>query len=88
MMKNFRPNKKGAYWSIHTHTTYWKWRENDFEYITFYPFPTFRLNYNGDVIDEKDYSFDIEFIWLFWEIIITRYWGEAYEKQVRGSKKA
>ena len=83
MMKNFRPNKNGAYWSIWNHNTWWKWRREDYEFIEFYPFPTLRLRYNGDTLDTGDHSFDIEFIWLFWEVLITRYWGKAYEDNLK-----
>jgi hypothetical protein len=80
MMKNFRPNKKGAYWCIHTHKTYLDPYEGEYEYVEFYPFPIVKCSYNGDPYDHEDYCFHIEFVWLCWEIMITRYWGKAYEK--------
>lgn len=79
MMKNFKPNKDGSYWSI--------WNRNVYHIMSgvidlrqFYPFPTLRFSYDGDDCDEE-YSFDIEFIWLFWEILITKYWWRNYSKR-------
>lgn len=77
MMKNFGYKKDGSHWSIWNGKTYVK-IGGDLEIVDFYPFPTLKLSYHEDTYETNEYDFDIRFVWLLWEIHITRYWGKAY----------
>lgn len=80
MMKNFSYRKNGSHWSIWSRKTWFK-LGGDMVYLDFYPFPTLRFSYHEDTFETDEYDFNIEFIWLFWGIYITKYWGKAYGKK-------
>ena len=79
MMKNFGYKKNGSHWSIWSRKTWFKIGD-DIAFLDFYPFPTLKFSYSEETFETDEYDFNIEFIWLLWEIRITKYWGEAYGK--------
>lgn len=79
MMKDFWHKKDGSHWSIWNSKTYHK-IGGDFILLDFYPFPTLKFSYSGDTYETDEHDFNIEFVWLLWEIRITKYWGKAYMK--------
>ena len=81
MLKEFyRNHKNGTHWQIYDHKMYGTPIKDKIKRIEFYPIPTIKFNYHKNNINQTN-NFDIEFIWLLWEIRITRYWGEAYKKE-------
>ena len=78
MMKNFGYKKDGSHWSIWSNNNY-RTIGDTFKLIEFYPFPTLKFSYNEDTFETDEYDFNIEFVWLFWEMHITKYWGKAYK---------
>lgn len=81
MLKEFYRNpKNGTHWQIYDHKMYGMPIKDKIKRIEFYPIPTIKFNYHKNNINQTN-NFDIEFIWLLWEIRITRYWGEAYKKE-------
>lgn len=81
----YRNHKNGTHWQIYSRKTCNKPIKNKIKHIEFHPFPTLKLNYLENNISRTN-NFDIEFIWLRWEIRITRYWGEAYKEQMESLK--
>jgi hypothetical protein len=84
-MKDFRYNKDGSHWSIWSGKNYFKIGD-DWEFVDFYPFPTLKFSYHEETYETEEYDFNIEFIWLFWKIYITKYWGKAYKEQMEQMK--
>jgi hypothetical protein len=82
----YRSNKNGTHWQIYGRKMHNEPIKNKIKHIEFHPFPTLKFDYNKNNIMENS-SFDIRFIWLLWEIRITRYWGEEYRKQMEMLKE-
>lgn len=81
MLKEFYRNKNGTHWRISDRKMYGMPIKNQIKNVEFYPFPTLRFKYLECKFTRTN-NFNVEFIWLFWEIHITRYWGEAYKEQM------
>lgn len=77
MMKNFGYKKDGSFWSIWTHKNSVK-IGSDTIIAEFFPFPTIKFSYSEDTFETDEYDFSIDLAWFYWELKLTRYWGEAY----------
>ena len=67
-----RNHKNGTHWQICSRKTYGEPIKNKIKRIEIYPFPTLKFNYIENNINRTN-TFDIQFIWMAWEIRITKY---------------
>ena len=72
---------KRTSWWLFDIVTYGETIKNKIKRIEIYPFPTLKFNYIENNINRIN-TFDIQFIWMAWEIRITKYWDEAYMEQM------
>ena len=71
--------KRGVKWDISAGKTYFKQSCGDkiLGYMRFYLLPTIEYDRHFRP-NQEDNSFDICFKWLFWEFVVSRFWGKAY----------
>ena len=71
--------KKGVHWDISAGETYYKdsFREYTIGYVYFYLLPTIEYH-RAFTPNQDDNSFHIKFKWMFWEFVVSRFWGKTY----------
>ena len=77
----YRNNENGTHWQIYSRNLYGMPARNKIRRKEFYLFPTLKFDYTANDIFRTN-TFDIKLIWLFWEIRIAKYWGEAYKEEM------
>lgn len=73
---------KKAEWQVYfRHLRLRKKDEMGFESTLFYLLPSISYYRDKTFDEDGDCSFEISFNWLFWSIMVGRYWGSAYAKK-------